>query len=348
MSDDLFRLLRDPATGGRLRWGPEPGDAGKCLETDDGRRFPVRNGIPRFVATEDAGQLQTRDAFGFKWAKRDTYDTPAFRALSLDWCISKYGFGSEKDWVGYFDSRRRILDVGCGSGYTSSLYLNHPGWTGKAMWVGADISTAVDVAQERLREFPNVHLVQADALQLPFADGAFDTVFSEGVLHHTPSTRAALLAAARVLEPGGEFLFYVYRKKGPLREFADDYIRAQIAPLSDEAAWDAMRSLTRFGQALAETKAHVVVPEDVPLLGIRAGTFDVQRLLYYNVVKMFWNPALSFEENVHVNFDWYRPHYAHRQTAEEVRAWCAEAGLEIRHFHEEESGFSVRAVRSQG
>ena len=112
MSDDLFRLLRDPATGGRLRWGPEPGDAGKCLETDDGRRFPVRNGIPRFVATEDAGQLQTRDAFGFKWAKRDTYDTPAFRALSLDWCISKYGFGSEQDWVGYFDSLRRILDVG--------------------------------------------------------------------------------------------------------------------------------------------------------------------------------------------------------------------------------------------
>ena len=345
MKDDLFRLLQDPATGGRLRRVPD--GKGERLETDDGRQFPVRNGIPRFVATEDAGQLQTRDAFGFKWAKRNTYDTPAFRAFSLEWCIRKYGFRSEQDWIGYFDSRRRILDVGCGSGYSSSLYLGHPDWTGKAMWVGADISTAVDVARERLREVPNIHLVQADALQLPFAADAFDTLFSEGVLHHTPSTRAALLAAARVLEPGGEFLFYVYRKKGPLREFADDYIRAQIAPLSDEAAWDAMRSLTRFGQALAETKAHVVVPEDVPLLGIRAGTFDVQRLLYYNVVKMFWNPALSFEENVHVNFDWYRPHYAHRQTAEEVRAWCAEAGLRIRHFHEEESGFSVRAVRNR-
>jgi len=216
------------------------------------------------------------------------------------------------------------------------------------MWIGVDISSAIDVAWDLLRDIPNTHFVQADIMLLPFAVGAFDVVFSEGVLHHTPSTRAALLAAARVLEPGGEFLFYVYRKKGPLREFADDYIREQIASLSDEAAWDAMRSLTRFGQALAETNARVVVPEDVPLLGIRAGTFDVQRLLYYNVVKMFWNPALSFEENVHVNFDWYRPHYAHRQTAEEVRAWCAEAGLDIRHFHEEESGFSVRAVRIGG
>ena len=348
MKDELFQLLRDPATGGRLRRVMKPGEAGEFLESDNGYQFPVRNGIPRFVATDDAGQLQTRDAFGFKWAKRDTYDTPAFRKITLEWHIAKYVFGTEQNWVDFFNHRKRILDVGCGSGYSSSLYLSHPDWTGKAMWVGADISTAVDVAQERLREVPNLHLVQADALQLPFAAGAFDTVFSEGVLHHTPSTRAALLSAARVLEPGGEFLFYVYRKKGPLREFADDYIRAQIAPLSDEAAWDAMRSLTRFGQALAEMNARVVVPEDVPLLGIRAGTFDVQRLLYYNVVKMFWNPSLSFEENVHVNFDWYRPHYAHRQTAEEVRAWCAEAGLDIRHFHEEESGFSVRAIRNRG
>lgn len=201
------------------------------------------------------------------------------------------------------------------------------------------------MAWDRLHDVAGTHYVQADALQLPFADGAFDTVFSEGVLHHTPSTRAALLSAARVVAKGGEFLFYVYRKKAPLREFADDYIRAEIAPLSDEQAWDAMRSLTRFGQALAEMKATVEVKEKVPLLGIEAGTFDVQRLLYYNVVKMYWNPTLSFEENVHVNFDWYRPRYAFRQTSDEVRTWCAEAGLDVRWFHEEESGFSVRAIK---
>jgi hypothetical protein len=48
---------------------------------------------------------------------------------------------------------------------------------------------------------------------------------------------------------------------------------------------------------------------------------------------------------VHINFDWYRPVYAHRQTAAEVRSWCAEAGLTIAYFHEQESGYTVRAVK---
>jgi hypothetical protein len=60
---------------------------------------------------------------------------------------------------------------------------------------------------------------------------------------------------------------------------------------------------------------------------------------------MFWNESLSFEENNHVNFDWYHPRYAHRQTEEDVRRWCAEANLSITHFDVEESGFTVRAIK---
>jgi hypothetical protein len=71
----------------------------------------------------------------------------------------------------------------------------------------------------------------------------------------------------------------------------------------------------------------------------------VQRLIYWNFAKLYWNPNWSFEENVHVNFDWYRPRYSHRQTADEVREWCAEAALAITRFHEQESGFTVRATK---
>jgi SAM-dependent methyltransferase len=268
------------------------------------------------------------------------------KAGSADWLVEKYGFPSFAEWAGYFSTRDRILDVGCGSGLSSSLFIDSPYWTGEAMWVGADISAAVDVARDRLGHCPNTHFVQADALQLPFRNGSFDTIFSEGVLHHTPSTRQAILAVAHLLEPGGEFHFYVYRKKGPVREFTDDAIRAAIAPLSGDEAWEAMRSLTRLGQALSELDVKVEVPEDVPLLGIKAGEYDVQRLIYWHFAKLYWNPAWSFEENVHVNFDWYRPHYAHRQTEVEVRQWCAEAELTITWFHEQESGFTVRATKS--
>ena len=106
-----------------------------------------------------------------------------------------------------------------------------------------------------------------------------------------------------------------------------------------------MRSLTKLGEALVKLQTSITV-EDVPMLGIKAGTYDVQRLLYNNFAKLFWNAGLSFEENVHVNFDWYRPVYAHRQTAEEVRTWCAAAGLQISRLYEDDSGITVRATKA--
>jgi ubiquinone/menaquinone biosynthesis C-methylase UbiE len=315
------------------------------LRTEDGTQYPIRNGVPRFVLTQDIPQLQTGEAFAFKWKKRETYDSPTFKEDIARWCIEKYGFESLEAWADYFNSRESILDVGCGSGFSSSLWLDTVHWHGNAMWVGVDISAAIDVASERLRHLPNTHFVQADALCLPFADGGFDTIFAEGALHHTPSTRAALLSAARALKLGGAFHFYVYRRKGPIREFTDDYIRREIASLTEEEAWDAMRSLTQLAQALADLRNKVVVPQDVPLLGLRAGEHDVQRIIYWHFAKLYWNETFSFEENVHINFDWYRPWYAHRQTAEEVRNWCAKGGLSIEWFHEQDSGFTVKAIK---
>jgi len=315
------------------------------LITQNGMSYAVDNGIPRLIAFADAGQQQTSQTFGYKWGRRETYDSTAFKQISSSWMIEKYGFQSLEEWARSFSNRSRILDLGCGSGYSSSLWLTSPSWTGQAMYVGVDISIAVDVASERLNNIANVSFVQADALALPFTDQSFDLVFSEGVLHHTPSTREALLSGARVLTTGGEFHFYVYRRKGPVREFTDDYIRQQIAELSDEDAWEAMRSLTRLGQVLWENDTQINLPQDIPLLGINAGTHSVQRLIYWNFAKLYWNSDLSFEENVHVNFDWYRPYYAHRQSEQELRQWCEEARLAIKWWHAQESGFSVRAVR---
>lgn len=315
------------------------------LTNERGERYAIRHGIPRFVRSDDAGQRQTSDTFGYKWGRRESYEDAKALETYRAWLVAKYGFGSTDEWVSYFDGRRRILDLGCGSGYSSALWLDTPRWTGRAMWIGVDISEAIDVARERLGSLANTHFVQADALQMPFAPGTFDTVFSEGVLHHTPSTRGALLSAARVLAPGGDFHFYVYRKKAPVREFTDDHVRAALSGMTNDEAWEAMRPLTRLARDLSQLGATVEV-EDIPVLGIKAGRYDVQRLIYWNFAKLFWNENYPFEANLHVNFDWYRPQYANRQTEEEVRAWCAEASLEIQRFHEEESGFTVIASRT--
>ena len=353
MKSPLLDLLVDPVTREPLTFenGPDQGDerVNGRLVSDSGAEYPVVGGIPRFIQTEDSGQLQTQGAFSFKWKQRDSYEWllgTSDDAPQTAWLLEKYGFASTTEWARTFSHGARVLDLGCGAGSASWPWLSSDAWSGKAMWVGVDISDSIDVAAELLGKFRNTHFVQADALHLPFPEGSFDSVLSEGVLHHTPSTAAAIASAAKALRPGGNVYFYVYRRKGPVREFTDDHLREAIAGLSDEDAWDAMRSLTTLGKQLSDLHATVEITEDIPLLGIKAGTEDVQRLIYWNFAKLYWNDALSFEENVHVNFDWYRPRYAHRQTEEQVRGWCQAAGLKITRFHEQPSGFTVIAAKS--
>jgi len=294
------------------------------------------------VEREMTDQLQTRDSFGFKWRQEHSYGSEAQREVSRQWLIQRYGFADEADMTRYFVSRRRVLDAGCGGGFTAGILLEGVRTT---PFVGVDISEAVWVAREKLAHLEAAAFVEADLLALPFREESFDTIVSEGVLHHTPSTEAALRSVVPLLERGGELLFYVYRRKGPVREYADDLIRAKVAPLPAEEAWAAMRPLTELARVLAEAKAEVTVPEDVPELGIRAGQYDVQRLIYNSFCKLFWNEAFTFEENLHVNFDWYHPRYAHRQSEEEVKAWCASLALRIVHMDVQDSGITVRAVR---
>jgi SAM-dependent methyltransferase len=50
----------------------------------------------------------------------------------------------------------------------------------------------------------------ADAEHLPFANEAFDVVYSYGVMHHSPDTARCLREAWRVLKPGGEARIMLY------------------------------------------------------------------------------------------------------------------------------------------
>lgn len=343
MHASLLELLVDPVSRTQLALETRATDADETLDgalwSRDGRSYPVVQGIPRFVLTEDGDQLQSAESFGFKWQQLASYDSPSQREMGLQWLIRRHGFANEAAMRQYFRSRRRILDAGCGSGFTSSLWLEPC----ETMWVGADISVAVDVARKRLGHIANTHFVQGDVLSLPFKNESFDAIVSEGVLHHTPDTAKALGALVPLLAPGGEITFYVYRKKAPIREFSDDYIREVLSAMPPAEAWEALRPLTKLGQALAQLRVDVEVPEDVPFLGIKAGRHDVQRLIYWHVAKLFWNDAFSFDENHHINFDWYHPRYAHRHTEEEIRQWCNDFGLTIEWFWPEESGFTVRA-----
>ncbi|MEQ8262448.1 class I SAM-dependent methyltransferase [Pseudohaliea sp.] len=96
----------------------------------------------------------------------------------------------------------RVLDLGCGEG----RHVHGAAFAGFET-VGVDLSPGdLATARARLAELPPpapAAVVAADALTLPFADGAFDAVIMSEVLEHIPDYRAALAEATRVLRPDG-------------------------------------------------------------------------------------------------------------------------------------------------
>jgi arsenite methyltransferase len=296
---------------------------------------------PTSVSSE--AQRQTEAAFGFKWARRESYDSEPMRNTAREWLVERYCGGDPQLLEGWLaGGRKKILDAGCGAGFSAMLlFAEH---LREHDYVGVDISEAVDVARERFREagYPGT-FVRRDLLDVPFEDGTLDMIFSEGVLHHTDSTEQALKTLAPKLRAGGRFLFYVYAKKAVVRELTDDLVRAALRPLSDEEAWTALEPLTRLGIALGELGVDIDVPEDIPFLGIKAGRLDIQRFFYWNVCKTFYRADFTPEEMNHINFDWFRPLNCHRQTPEEVSRWCGEANLEIERMDVQDAGITVVA-----
>ena len=307
-----------------------------------GQCFVMREGILRQQQLASAAQAQTASTFGYKWQRRESYDSDAMQAALGAWLRERYGDPNALPWLAGGSPLPMMLDAGCGSGM-SALELFGTRLQ-RTRYLGVDISGAIDVAATRFAErgVPG-HFLQCDLMRIPLPEASVDVVFSEGVLHHTDSTGAAIRLLARLIKPGGHFLFYVYRRKGPIREFSDDHIRDQLVTMTPEDAWNAVMPLTRLGRTLGELDIEIDIAEPIELLQIPAGRINLQRLFYWHVFKAYYRPDLTLDEMNHINFDWYAPKNAHRQSIEEVRAWCAEAGLVIERERVEDAGITIAA-----
>lgn len=293
-------------------------------------------------------QEQTKDAFGFKWAKRDTYDSPIAQQNMKRWLLERYCNNDQGKLDEWFEGGGKlILDAGCGVAYSAMLLFGDH--LIKNDYLGVDISSAVEIGRVRFNEagYPGDFLQRSllDLEDIP--DGSIDLIFSEGVLHHTDDTEQAVRYLARKVRDGGRFLFYVYAKKAVVREFTDDFIREQLRQLSDEEAWKALEPLSKLGVALGELNVELDVPEDIPYLGIKKGKFDLQRFFYWNICKLYYRPEYNLDEMNHINFDWFRPLNCHRHTPEEVRNWCETSGMTIEHMNVQESGITIVAHKTK-
>ncbi len=309
--------------------------------------FCVRHGLPAPAEAAEnraaADQASTTMTFSDKWRRFKSYGfEPGHEDFLFGWYARKFGLAHRDELPAFYARCGRVLEVGPGSGFNTRFIARHcPGEV-----YALDISEAARTTYENTRALPNCAVVQADLMAAPFADGFFDLIVADGVLHHTPDTRAAVRALYRKLRPGGRFFFYVYRQMGPARRFSDAHIRDGFTRLDPESCYAACEPLTELGRELSRLGATVTLTKPIDILGIPAGTHDVQRLLYYNFLKCFWNEAFDFETNNMVNFDWYHPHDAWQHTEAEVRGWLAELGVRDFGFNDANpNGLSVLLTR---
>lgn len=112
----------------------------------------------------------------------------------------------------------RVLELGAGAAQ-GSRWLTTAG----AQAVASDVSRGMLAAAARLDARTGIRtpLVQADARALPFPDAAFDVVFTAfGALPFVPDAQRVHREVARVLRPGGRWVFSVTH---PVRwAFPDD------------------------------------------------------------------------------------------------------------------------------
>lgn len=102
----------------------------------------------------------------------------------------------------------RVAEIGCGTGQMS-LYLAR---ADRAI-VAADLSRAaltLGAAAARRYRVDHVQFVESDLRRPGLRPGAFDVVYSSGVLHHTADPRRAFAMVAQLARPGGVVILGVY------------------------------------------------------------------------------------------------------------------------------------------
>ena len=306
------------------------------------QELPVVDGV--YIASVDSeleNQTQTNAIFSEKWvkySKEEVEEQERLFEFQRKWYLELYGFDTELELKKFLEKQSVILDAGCGLGYKAKWFAD---LSPNTLVVGMDYSDAAFVANQKYSDTHNLVFVKGDIADTKIKDGAISFVSCDQVIHHTEVPQETMIELSRVLSSGGELAVYVYAKKALPRELLDEYFREGTKDISTEDMWSLSEQLTELGKRLSELKIEFDAP-DIPLLGIKGGKTDLQRFIYWNFLKCFWNPELGRETSISTNYDWYAPSNAERYSIVEFQQMTSNSGLIKEFLHSEEACHSGR------
>lgn len=177
------------------------------LVSASGNRYPIMNGVPRFVET--APIKATVDSFGDQWNYFN------FDGFKLNWLAHtiKNTFGSTEVFRG-----KTVVDAGAGSGIQSKWIAE----AGAKHVIALELSHSIDgVMRRNLQGLDNVDVIQCSIDRIPLRDTSIaGIVMCHNVIQHTPSVENTARELWRVVGAGGELVFNCYPKndKGIIRK----------------------------------------------------------------------------------------------------------------------------------
>jgi SAM-dependent methyltransferase len=139
---------------------------------------------------------------GRAWA--EDLDYPGELARVPDSAVESFAGVANPFTLGRLEPGERVLDLGSGAGTDSLVAAQMVGPEGHVTGIDMTpemLAKARAAAEEMGAE--NVEFVESEAEQLPFADGSFDVVISNGVIDLIPDKDAVFGELFRVLKPGG-------------------------------------------------------------------------------------------------------------------------------------------------
>ena len=193
--EDFLDLLVCPACEGSLRADWVCGNCGARCEASDG--------IPNLRLSGDSRTDVVRRFY-------ECAPFPGYPPRdSLEWLRAR---AERSEFARLLDRAipgdARVLDLGCGTGQMS-LYLARA----SRVVIGADLTRAslrLGAAAARRFGLDRVLFVETDLNRPGLRRGAFDVVYSSGVLHHTPDPRASFARMGRLARPGGMIVLGLY------------------------------------------------------------------------------------------------------------------------------------------